>query len=188
MILGIGIDLVEVTRIESALKRGERFTRRLFTPHEIAYCLRHKEPARHFAARFAAKEAGMKALGTGWSNGVGWKDFEVRIDPAGRPLLLLTGRAAEIAVSMGATHTVVSLAHDGGFATAVAAIEGEARPAAEAWLTGRSAIDISKTEEAIEELLERTPGVSSTSPAAESAEPAESGGPEGAGDEKEPRS
>jgi holo-[acyl-carrier protein] synthase len=184
MILGIGIDLVEVSRIASALERGERFTRRLFTPQEIAYCLRHKEPARHFAARFAAKEAGMKALGTGWSNGVGWKNFEVRIDAAGRPLLLLTGRAAEIAVSMGATHTVVSLAHDGGFATAVAAIEGEANPAAEAWLTGRSAIDVSTTEEAIEELLERTPGVSTTTP---SAEPAESGGPEGADDEKEPR-
>ena len=159
MILGIGIDLVEVSRIASALERGERFTRRLFTPGEVEYCLRHKEPAKHFAARFAAKEAGMKALGTGWSNGVGWKDFEVRIDAAGRPLLLLTGRAAEIAVSMGATHTVVSLAHDGGFATAVAAIEGEARPEKEAWLTGRSAIDISKPAEVVADLIDHTRGV-----------------------------
>lgn len=166
MILGIGIDLVEVARIEQALERGERFRRRLYTPGEIEYCLRHKEPARHFAARFAAKEAGMKALGTGWSNGVTWKDFEVRIDPRGRPLLFLTGRAAELAVAMGARHTVLSLAHDGGMATAVAALEGEARGETEAWLTGRAAIDLSKPAEVVADLLERTEGVSDTEPAA----------------------
>ena len=126
MILGLGIDLVEVARIEQALAKGERFTRRLFTAGETAYCSRHKEPARHFAARFAAKEAGMKALGTGWSNGVGWKDFEVRHDPHGRPHLYVTGRAAEIAHALGATHATISLAHDGGAATAVVVIEGEA--------------------------------------------------------------
>ena len=143
MILGLGIDLVEVARIAQALERGERFLRRIYTPGEIAYCQRHKEPARHFAARFAAKEAGMKAIGTGWSNGVGWKDFEVRLDPRGRPHLVVTGRAAEFAHAMGATHTVISLAHDGGLATAVVALEGEATDAAAgAWLTGRAAIDL----------------------------------------------
>jgi len=165
MILGIGIDLVEVSRIEQALTRGERFQRRLFTPAEIEYCLRHKAPAKHFAARFAAKEAGMKALGTGWSNGVAWKDFEVRHDSRGRPLLVITGRAAALAVAMGATHSVLSLAHDGGFATAVAALEGEAGPQAEAWLTGRAAIDLAESADVVTDLIEGTRGVSDVEPA-----------------------
>ncbi|MEO6463365.1 MAG: holo-ACP synthase, partial [Candidatus Eisenbacteria bacterium] len=153
------IDLVEVERIERALLKGDRFMRRLYTASEIAYCTRHKEPARHFAARFAAKEAGMKALGTGWSNGVAWKDFEVRLDPRGRPLLTITGRAAEMARAMGTTHSVVSLAHDGGMATAVVIFEGEANPAAENWLTGRAAIDLPQSEEMIAELIDQTPGI-----------------------------
>jgi len=147
VILGLGIDLVEVVRIEQALAKGERFTRRLFSPGEAAYCNRHKEPAKHFAARFAAKEAGMKALGTGWSNGVGWKDFEVRLDPRGRPHLYITGRAAEIAHALGATHATISLAHDAGVATAVVAIEGDAPSQGAAidalsFSTGRTAIGI----------------------------------------------
>jgi len=151
VILGLGIDLVEVARIEKALAKGERFTRRLFSPGEAAYCNRHKEPARHFAARFAAKEAGMKALGTGWSNGVGWKDFEVRHDPHGRPHLYVTGRAAEIAHALGATHATISLAHDGGVATAVVAIEGDALSqgaaiAALSFTTGRTAIGVAAPE------------------------------------------
>ena len=161
MILGIGVDLVQVERMEKALARGERFQRRLFTPAESAYCLRHTRPAIHFAARFAAKEAGMKAIGTGWSNGVGWKDFEVTLDARGRPNLLISGKAAEIARAMGATHTVVSLAHDGGFSIAVVAIEGEAGASAEAWLTGRAAIDLPETGDVVSELIEGTPGVSS---------------------------
>jgi holo-[acyl-carrier protein] synthase len=142
LILGLGVDLVEVARMEKALARGERIVQRLFTAGEIAYCRRHKEPARHFAARFAAKEAGMKALGTGWSNGVGWQNFEVRLDPRGRPHLHVTGRAAEIATALGATHSLITLAHDGGLATAVVAIEGEAAPHAEGhgFASGRTAI------------------------------------------------
>jgi holo-[acyl-carrier protein] synthase len=143
VILGLGIDLVEVARMEAAIARGERLVQRLFTPAEVAYCRRHKEPARHFAARFAAKEAGMKAIGTGWSNGVGWKDFEVRLDPRGRPHLFITGRAAEFARTMGASHSVVSLAHDFGLATAVVALEGDGPPgaaAAGALASGRTAI------------------------------------------------
>ena len=162
MILGIGVDLVQVERMEKALARGERIQRRLFTAGEIAYCDRHTRPALHYAARFAAKEAGMKAIGTGWSNGVGWKDFEVKLDPRGRPNLMLSGKAAEIAKSMGATHTVVSLAHDGGFSIAVVALEGEAGKSAEAWLTGRAAVDLPEAESAVSDLIERMPGVSST--------------------------
>jgi holo-[acyl-carrier protein] synthase len=142
LILGLGVDLVEVARMEKALARGERIVQRLFTAGEIAYCRRHKEPARHFAARFAAKEAGMKALGTGWSNGVGWQNFEVRLDPRGRPHLHVTGRAAEIATALGATHALITLAHDGGLATAVVAIEGEAGAHVEGhgFASGRTAI------------------------------------------------
>ncbi len=176
MILGIGIDLVEVGRIERALLKGDRFTRRLYTAGEIAYCTRHKEPARHFAARFAAKEAGMKALGTGWSNGVGWRDFEVRLDPRGRPLLTITGRAAELAKAMGTTHSVVSLAHDGGMATAVVIFEGEAGPAAENWLSGRAAIDLPQSEEMIADLIDKTPGVKAL-PEGETSEPVRDSGP-----------
>ena len=143
MILGLGIDLVEVARMEQAIARGERLVQRLFTPAEVAYCRRHKEPARHFAARFAAKEAGMKAIGTGWSNGVAWKDFEVRLDPRGRPHLFVTGRAAEFARAMGASHSVISLAHDFGLASAVVALEGDGAATAGghgALSTGRTAI------------------------------------------------
>ena len=163
MILGIGVDLVQVERMEKALARGERIQRRLFTPGEIAYCDRHTRPALHYAARFAAKEAGMKAIGTGWSNGVGWKDFEVKLDPRGRPNLMLSGKAAEIAKSMGATHTVVSLAHDGGFSIAVVALEGEAKSSTEAWLTGRAAIDLPEAGSAVTELIDKMPGVTSES-------------------------
>jgi holo-[acyl-carrier protein] synthase len=163
LILGIGVDLVKVERMEQALARGERLRRRLFTEGEIAYCERHKQPALHFAARFAAKEAGMKAIGTGWSQGVGWKDFEVKLDPRGRPHMLMSGKAAEIAMSMGATHTVVSLAHDGGFSIAVVALEGEARSSTEAWLTGRAAIDLPQAGSAVTDLINDTPGVTSES-------------------------
>ena len=159
MILGIGVDLVKVERMEEALARGERLKKRLFTEGEIAYCERHKQPALHFAARFAAKEAGMKAIGTGWSNGVGWKDFEIKLDPRGRPHMLLSGKASEFAKAMGATHTVVSLAHDGGFSIAVAALEGEAKSSTEAWLTGRAAIDLPEPDTAVKELIQKVPGV-----------------------------
>ena len=161
MILGIGVDLVQVERMEKALARGERIRRRLFTPGEIAYCERHTRPALHFAARFAAKEAGMKAIGTGWSQGVGWKDFEIKLDPRGRPHMLMSGKAAEFAKAMGATHSVVSLAHDGGFSIAVVALEGEAKASTEAWLTGRAAIDLPEAESAVSELIDKMPGVTS---------------------------
>jgi holo-[acyl-carrier protein] synthase len=159
VILGLGIDLVEVARMEKAIAKGERIVRRLFTEDEAAYCVRHKVPAVHFAARFAAKEAGMKAIGTGWSSGVGWRDFEVRLDARGRPLLIISGKAGEIARSMGATHSLVSLAHDAGVATAVVVLEGEAKPAAEAWLSGRASLELPDAESAVSRLIEKTHGV-----------------------------
>jgi holo-[acyl-carrier protein] synthase len=143
-IIGSGMDAMEIQRIAESIEHyGDRFLHHVFTAGEIAYCRRHKEPARHFAARFAAKEAGMKALGTGWSNGVGWQNFEVRLDPRGRPHLHVTGRAAEIAATLGATHALITLAHDGGLATAVVAIEGDgAAPHAEGhgFASGRTTI------------------------------------------------
>ena len=111
MILGIGVDLVQVERMEKALARGERIQRRLFTPGEIAYCQRHTNPAMHFAARFAAKEAGMKAIGTGWRHGVRWQDFEVANLPSGKPTLQFHGIAAEFAARLRVRNVSLSLTH-----------------------------------------------------------------------------
>jgi holo-[acyl-carrier protein] synthase len=95
MVIGVGTDLMEIARIAQSVDRfGERFLRRVFTPREIEYCRRKKNAAESFAARFAAKEAGAKALGTGISRGVGWLELEVTRAPGERPILDLTGRAA----------------------------------------------------------------------------------------------
>lgn len=125
MIRGLGIDLVAVSRIEEAARRhGERFLKRIFTESEVSYCARHPEPARHWAARFAAKEAGMKALGTGWSSGVTFKSIEVINLGSGQPTLVLHGASAERAKAMGATATHVTITHDGGFAMACVVLDG----------------------------------------------------------------
>ncbi len=114
MIVGSGIDVVEISRIERALERsGGRFARRVFTPQEIAACEPRRRPALHFAVRFAAKEAAMKALGTGWSQGVRWVDIETVPDaqwPSALLRLQLHGRAAERAVHSGTSgcHLAVS--------------------------------------------------------------------------------
>lgn len=122
---GIGIDVVKVDRITESLERfGERFERRIWTDDELAYCRGHKDPLPHLAARFAAKEALSKAIGTGLSAGVGWKQMEV-VQPGGRqPTLKLTGRALEIFQEQGCTAAHVSLTHDGGLAIACVVIEG----------------------------------------------------------------
>src|SRR5580698_8551154 len=98
MVLGVGTDLMETKRVEDSIERfGDRFLNRVFTAGEIAYCLRKKKnAAESFAARFAAKEAGAKALGTGISRGVTWKELEVRREMSGKPTLHLSGRAAEL--------------------------------------------------------------------------------------------
>lgn len=112
MIVGTGIDLAETARIKEALERhGERFSKRVFTPQEIAYCEKFKNKAERYAARFAAKEAAFKALGTGWGEGVRWLDVEVTHLPSGKPELVLSGRAQEVARRLSVTRMEVSISH-----------------------------------------------------------------------------
>ena len=112
MIVGTGIDITEVPRIREAIQRhGERFLQRIFTEGEIQYCESKVNRVARYAARFAAKEAGMKAIGTGWNHGVRWRDIEVARKPGGRPTLLLHGKAAEFAAKLGATNVALSLTH-----------------------------------------------------------------------------
>jgi len=112
MIVGTGIDITEVQRIREAIERyGERFLKRVFTEGEIQYCESKANRVERYAARFAAKEAGMKAIGTGWNHGVRWRDIEVARKPGGRPTLLLHGKAAEFAAKLGATNIALSLTH-----------------------------------------------------------------------------
>jgi holo-[acyl-carrier protein] synthase len=124
MIVGMGVDIAEVDRVREAIARhGERILNRVFTPLEIAYCQRHKNSAERFAARFAAKEAGMKALGTGWRNGITWKDFEVANEKSGKPTLRLSGRAAELCAALGGARVLLSLTHTEASAFAQVIIE-----------------------------------------------------------------
>jgi holo-[acyl-carrier protein] synthase len=112
MIVGTGIDITEVPRIREAIERhGERFLKRVFTEGEIQYCESKANRVERYAARFAAKEAGMKAIGTGWNHGVRWRDIEVARKPGGRPTLLLHGKAAEFAAKLGAINIALSLTH-----------------------------------------------------------------------------
>jgi holo-[acyl-carrier protein] synthase len=113
MVVGTGIDVVEIERVARSIERyGSRFLERVYTAAEIAYCQRkRRNAAESFAARFAAKEAAAKALGTGIGFGVTWRELEVGREPAGRPLLLLHGRAAEIAASLGVRRSSLSITH-----------------------------------------------------------------------------
>ena len=122
---GIGVDVVKTERLKQALERfGERMEKRLFTEDELAYCRRHLDPLPHLAARFAAKEAAFKAIGTGLSGGVGWKQAEV-LQPGGQqPQLRFSGVALERFRSMGCTSSHLSLSHDGGLALACVVLEG----------------------------------------------------------------
>ena len=124
MITGIGIDVVQNHRIRDSIQRfGDRFLSRIYTEGEIEYCKKCATPDIHYAARFAAKEAAFKALGTGWAAGVKWKDVEVRRLPSGKPELELHGEALARATSMGATRFYVSLTHDELVSCAVAIFE-----------------------------------------------------------------
>lgn len=130
MILGIGTDIIEVDRVERLLRmRGEPFLRRCFTEGEAAYCLARKNVGQHLAARFAVKEAVMKALGTGWGRGVRWRDIEVRRRPREAPQVLLSGGAARRAKALGAARIHISIAHLRGEALAFAIAEGSPRGA-----------------------------------------------------------
>ncbi len=116
---------MEITRIEQSIARfGDRFLQRVFTPREIVYCQRKKNAAESFAARFAAKEAGAKALGTGISHGISWLELEVLREPTGKPMLHLSGRAAEWASRLGVTRSSLSLTHSRDMALAVVILEG----------------------------------------------------------------
>ncbi len=111
-VVGIGIDLVEVARVRELLDRhSERFKARTFTEGERAYCDACADPAMHYAARFAAKEAAAKALGTGFADGVSWLDLEIVRSPNGRPVLRLHGGALDRSRLLGVTHTHLSLSH-----------------------------------------------------------------------------
>ncbi|HET9181758.1 MAG TPA: holo-ACP synthase [Candidatus Angelobacter sp.] len=112
MIVGTGVDIAEVTRIKAAVERfGERFLARVFTSEEVRYCTSKANSAERLAARFAAKEAGMKAIGTGLRHGVTWHDLEVVRQPGHRPELRLTGKAAEFAARLGGKRVYLSLSH-----------------------------------------------------------------------------
>ena len=124
MIIGIGIDVIQNQRIHDSLTRfGPRFSNRIYTENEIAYCDKCAEPSIHYAARFAAKEAAFKALGTGWAAGVKWKDIEVHRLPSGKPELQLYGEALQRATTMGAKRFHVSLTHDQLVSSAIVILE-----------------------------------------------------------------
>ena len=124
MIVGTGIDIVEVARIGAAIERfGERFLARIYTAEERRYCEARANKIERFAARFAAKEAGMKAIGTGLSRGVSWIDVQVGREPGGRPVLVYCGKAGEIAAQMGVARVALSLSHTAGHAIAQVILE-----------------------------------------------------------------
>jgi holo-[acyl-carrier protein] synthase len=124
MIVGTGVDITEVARVRQAIERfGARFLRRVFTPAEIEYCASKRNNVERLAARFAAKEAALKALGTGLRHGITWRDVEVRRQPGGRPTVAFSGVAAEFAARLGVKHIALSLSHTAEQAIAMVILE-----------------------------------------------------------------
>ncbi len=124
--MGIGVDLVNIPRIRAVIDRWqERFLQRVFTEGEIAYCRARRDPVPHFAARFAAKEAGLKALGTGLRFGVRWRELEVRRARGEAPVLILSGRSEAIGRSRGGSRMLLALTHEGEYALAQAMLVGD---------------------------------------------------------------
>src|ERR1700746_2217912 len=125
MIVGTGIDIAEVPRIAESIERfGDRFLRRVFTEEEIRYCDSKANRVERYAARFAAKEAAMKALGTGWNRGVRWRDIEVFRQPGSRPTIKFHGVAAEFAAELGTKNIALSISHTPELAIANLILEG----------------------------------------------------------------
>lgn len=125
MILGTGIDIIEVTRIAASYEKfGERFVNRILLPAEIAYCLGHRQPAPFLAVRFAAKEAVSKAFGTGIGAQLGWQDIEIRRKESGEPFVVLHGKGKELFAARGAKALHVSLSHTQQYAAAMAILDG----------------------------------------------------------------
>lgn len=124
MIVGTGVDITEVTRVQEAINRyGERFLRRVFTPAEVEYCGSKRNSAERLAARFAAKEAALKALGTGLRHGITWQQVEVRRQPGSRPTIAFSGVAAQFAARLGVKHVSLSLSHTAEQAIAMVILE-----------------------------------------------------------------
>jgi holo-[acyl-carrier protein] synthase len=124
MIIGVGIDIIEITRIQAAIDRSsERFTRRVFTEGERAYCEARRLSAMHYAGRFAAKEAAFKALGTGWAGEIRWTDVEVVSPASGPPGLKFSGAALARFQELGATAAHLSISHSRDYAVATAILE-----------------------------------------------------------------
>jgi holo-[acyl-carrier protein] synthase len=124
-VLGIGVDLVECARIQRSMDRfGDRFLHRVFTDGEIEYSMSMKFPARHLAARFAAKEAVSKAFGTGIGKAMAWRDIDVRKRPSGEPFLFFSGPAQELAAKRGVTSALITLSHTEHHAMASVVLEG----------------------------------------------------------------
>jgi holo-[acyl-carrier protein] synthase len=124
MIVGTGIDMAEVRRIGHSLERfGDRFLQRIYTAGEISYCDSKANRVERYAARFAAKEAAMKALGTGWSHGVRWRDCEVTRLPGGRPAIAFHGTAGEFAARLGVKNAALSISHTAELAIAQVILE-----------------------------------------------------------------
>ena len=126
MIVGMGIDIAEVERVKAAIERhGEAFLRRVYTAREKEYCEKFKNKYERYAGRFAAKEATMKALGTGWSRGVRWVDVEVVRQSGGRPTIFLQGEAAKVASALGVERVALSITHTSAQAFAQVIFEGQ---------------------------------------------------------------
>jgi holo-[acyl-carrier protein] synthase len=126
-VLGIGTDIVECLRIAQMIERhGELFLMRVFTPHEVEYCSARKAATQHYAGRWAAKEAVLKAMGTGWARDISWKDIEVRSDESGKPRILLGGGARDVCEKLGVAEMFISISHCRSHATAYALAVGRA--------------------------------------------------------------
>jgi len=125
-ILGVGTDITECLRIARMIERhADLFVNRVYTPEEIRYCQNRKQATQHFTGRWAAKEAVLKALGTGWRRGIGWRDIEIRNESGGKPVVVLTGGAKEAADQLGVTQVLVSISHCHTHATALAIAVGK---------------------------------------------------------------
>ena len=124
MIIGTGVDLVEIVRFRKVMERlKDRFLVRVFTPGERQFCIQHRDPVPHFAVRFAAKEAVFKALGTGWAKGVTWLDVEVQRERQDAPKIALYGEAKRLSIELGAQRVHLSLTHSDNWAIAMVVLE-----------------------------------------------------------------
>jgi len=124
-IIGIGTDIIECLRIAQMIDRhGELFIQRVFTPHEIEYCAQRKAATQHYAGRWAAKEAVLKAIGTGWAKGIGWRDIEIHNQPGGKPIIRLEGVAREVCAELLISDIHISISHCRSHATAYALAAG----------------------------------------------------------------